>query len=236
MSDEVTNICNAAIHAKQTQKCLGLLLRNGTFLVSNDRTNQHHGSTIWSTINLETFLSTNKMGTAQKVKLALKLAISLLQFKTSQWFHSSVSAQIVHFRKVVQAGGTQFIEVDQPLILQSFSDRTSESPAGHKPRQMLLELGILLIEIWNGETLAVFAKRHCSVDDIQPLMRQGIASQWYDETWEQMPKNYGGVVKACIAFALDHDRGMQTWESEDLRKSACAKIISPLNEDRLTFP
>jgi hypothetical protein len=176
------------------------------------------------------------MGPAQKVKLALKLAVSLLQFKTSQWFTSSVSAQVIHFRKTVQAEGIPRIEVDQPLILQSFCDQTPEKSSSYKPRHMLLELGILLMEIWNEETLAVFAKRHCDVDNVPPLMRPGIAMEWYDKTWEQMTNNYGGVVNTCIAFTLDYNRGMQTWEDEDLRNSVCARIISPLNEECLAFP
>ncbi|KAF2804505.1 uncharacterized protein BDZ99DRAFT_525713 [Mytilinidion resinicola] len=232
----VTNLCDAAISAKQTLKRLGLILRNGTSLMSDNRSNEHCESALWSTINLESFLSTNRMGPAQKVKLALKLAISLLQFKSSQWFQSSISAQVIHFRKAVQAGRAHCIEVDQPLVLQSFCDRTLERSAGHKPRQMLLELGILFMEIWNGETMAAFAKRHYKIDDVPPLMRQGIATEWYEETWEQMTNNYGGVVNTCMAFALDYNRGMQTWEDEDLRKSVCAKIISWLNEDCLAFP
>ena len=236
MSSRVTNLCDAAIRAKRTQKYLELLLHNGTSLVSNDIGNQQCKSSIWSTINLETYLCTHRMGPAQKVKLALKLAISLLQFKTSQWLQSSVSAQVIHFRKSVQAGRTPRIEVDQPLVLRSFCDQTSEQSSGCKPKQMLIELGILFMEIWNGETLAVFAKRHWNIDNVQPLMRQGIATEWYDETWQQMTINYGGVVNTCMAFALDHKRGMQTWEDEDLRKSVCAKIISPLNEECLAFP
>ena len=184
---------------------------------------------------MERYLSTHRMGPAQKVKLALKLAMSLLQFKTSQWYQSSVSARVIHFRKKVQAGRTPRIEVDQPLVLQSFYDQAPERSPGYKPRQMLLELGILLMEIWNGETLAVFAKQHCDIDNVPPLMRQGIATEWYDKTWEQMTNNYGGVVNTCMAFALDYNREMQTWEDEDLRKSVCAKIISPLNDECPSF-
>lgn len=235
-SNKITNLCDTAIRAKQTQKYLGLLLRNGTSLISSDRSSQYCGSESWSTINLERYLSTNRMGPAQKVKLALKLAISLLQFKTSQWFQSSVSAQVIYFRKTVHAGKTPCIEVDQPLVLQSFCDQTPESSSVCKPRQMLLELGILLMEIWNGETLAVFAKRHRNIDNVLPLMRREIATEWYDETWEQMTNNYGGVVNTCMAFALDYNRKMQTWDDEDLRKSVCAKVISPLNEDCQAFP
>jgi hypothetical protein len=204
--------------------------------MSNGTGDPHHQST-WNTIDLESFLSTYRMGPAQKVKLALKLAISLLQLEPSQWFPLSVSAQTIHFRKKAPTGRAQDVEVDHPLILQSFYNQTPAGRStGHKPRQILMELGILLMEIWNGETMAMFAKRHCGVDDIPSLMRQGIATAWYDHTWEQMTKNYGGVVNTCIAFVLDHDRSMQTWEDEDLRKSACAKIIGPLNEECQTFP
>jgi hypothetical protein len=236
VSDKVTNLCDTAIQAKQTQKYLSLLLRNGTSLISNDKDDQHCKPAIWSTINLERYLLANKMGPAQKVKLALKLSISLLQFKTSQWFQSPVSAQVIYFRKAVKSEKAPYIDVDQPLVLQSFCDKAPKGSSEYKPRLMLLELGILLMEIWNGETLGAFAKRHSDIDNVEPLMRREIATEWYDETWEQMTNNYGGVVNTCMAFALDYNRKMQTWEDEDLRKSVCAKIISPLNEDCMAFP
>lgn len=236
-STRITDLCNAAVRAQHNRIYLELLIHHGASLVSDGTRNQKHESATWSTIDLEKFLHTNRMGPAQKVKLALKLAVSIIQFKPYQWLEPSVSAHVVHFREdSSQAGKRPRIEVEQPLILQSFQDQTPAKLSSCKPRQMLLELGILLMEIWNGETIATFAKRSHDLDDISPLMRQGVAIEWYDDTQDQMTNNYGGVVNTCIAFALDHGRGTQNWEDEDLRKAVCSKIISPLVEECLVFP
>jgi hypothetical protein len=193
--------------------------------------------TTWDIINLEQLLSSQRrISPRQKVKLALKLATSLLQLRTSQWLQSSWSSQAIYFPKVTPAGDTYRIEVDQPLVLQSFSDTIQGTPSEQKPKLMFLELGILLMEIWNGQSFAAFAKTRYQIEHIHPIMRQGIASEWYDRTYMEMTNRYGKVVQTCVNFAFEYHQGLQSWDDEDLRKSVCAKIISPLNEECGVFP
>lgn len=232
----IEDLCHAATRADRLGNCLRLVLRDGTSLVSDNECNPHSDQGLRSTINLEKFISTNRMGPAQKVKLALKLAISLLQLKNSKWLPSSISARVIYFRETVHTGNGGAIELDEPLIIRSFDGESPGASMEHESRQTLTELGILLMEIWNGETFAAFAKKHHCGHDVRPLERHTIAMNWYEQTWQQMTNNYGGVVKTCMSFPCDQSQGLHSWEDFDLRTSICAKVISPLYQDRLAFP
>jgi hypothetical protein len=193
--------------------------------------------TTWNTVSFEQLLSSQKrILPRQKVRLALKLAASLLQLKTSQWLCATWSNQAVYFPKRLPLDNTHRIEIDQPLVLYTFSGSTQNTSNEPKPRLMFLELSILLMEIWNEESLAAFAKRECNIEHIGPYMREGVARQWFDVTSEEMSERYAKVVDACLSFAFEYTRGVQTWDDENLWKSVCAKIIGPLNEECGTFP
>ena len=236
--DQVKNLCTEIERAKQACKSLELLLRCGHPLVCSDLSIcQKKGSvTSWDTVSLEQLLSSQKrILPRQKVRLALKLAASLLQLKTSQWLCASWSNQAVYFPKRLPADHTHRIEIDQPLVLYTFSGSTQSISNEPKPRLMFLELGILLMEIWNEESFAAYAKRECKIEQIGPYMREGVAREWFDVTSEDMSERYAKVVDTCLSFAFDTQR-VQTWDDENLWKSVCAKIIGPLNEECGTFP
>ncbi|KAL2819272.1 hypothetical protein BDW59DRAFT_165135 [Aspergillus cavernicola] len=210
---QVGHLCSEFIGANQAKVSLDLLLRYEQLLCSQIR-----------------------ISPSEKVKLAFKLATALLQLKTSQWLQTPFSNQAIYFHKVALTGDRYSIKVDQPLVLQSFSNAIQHRTSEKNPKTMFLELGILLLEIWNETLFAVFAEEWCQKGPIQPMMRQGIASEWYERTFMGMSRRYGRVVQICVNFAFEYNQGQQLWDDEDLRKSVCAKIISPLDEECRSFP
>ena len=110
----------------------------------------------------------------------------------------------------------------------------SEPERGPKP--MFLELGILLLEIWNQETFSNWAKTSQQVENITDVARLGLADRWYEDSVYMMSIRYGNVVKTCLAFAFEYGQGLPSWEDMDLRISVCAKIIEPLLEECDSFP
>ena len=168
--------------------------------------------------------------------MALKLAASLLQLKTSQWLKAVWTDKVIHFPHKCP----QNVDVEQPLIPQIFSsdnpgDRV-DSEWERRPKPMFLELGILLLEVWNQDTFANWAKASQKVEEITDIMRPGLADRWYDDTVYTMTLRYGKVVRTCLAFAFEYDQGLPSWEDMDLRISVCAKIIEPLLEECDSFP
>lgn len=239
--NEVENLCDIVTSARKAQKCLDLLLRCERSLLWNDLNlcQPCESFTTLDLLNLKQLLSIKRrIYPNQKVKLAFKLATSLLQLKTSQWFQMSWSSNTIHFRKINLPKDSYHVEMDQPLVLQSFSDTNQSQSQNleHKPKLMFLELGILLLEIWNEKSFETFAKEHSQIENIPPLMRQGLANEWYDCTYEKMTTRYGKVVQTCVNFAFEYNQGQQSWDDEDLRKSVCAKIIGPLHKECDVFP
>jgi len=238
----VAGLCEDVVLAKNVSKCLDLHLLQGTFFTSKEK---HHWpscerSNGWSTITLEQLLSSpQRVSSKQKVSLALKLSASLLQLKTSQWLTATWSNEAIYFPQTAKGSVTNEFEITEPLILQSFSGTTSSNPGQtpeQKPRLMFLELGILLMEIWNQEPFANFAKAHSAGQDVSESMRQGLANDWYDNTYQTMTIRYGKVVRTCVNFAAEYSEGPQPWDDEDLRVLVCAKIIKPLEEECSVFP
>lgn len=230
--------------AKTAQKSLDLLLRCGHPMLCYDLTTfqQKPSSTAYDTISLEELLSSQKrILPRQKVRLALKLAASLLQLKTSQWLCATWSNRAIYFPKKPPPANqhTHRIEIEQPLILYTFDAAAQNIPNEAKPRLMFLELGILLMEIFNEEPMPAFALREQLIPPMipmLPIMREGIARKWFDETSEQMTDLYAKVVETCLSFALERAQpGLHTWDDEDLWKSVCARIIGPLNQECGTF-
>jgi hypothetical protein len=130
--------------------------------------------------------------------------------------------------------------MDQPLILRIFGSldagRDYDPESEKRPRLMFRELGILLLEIWNAETLASWANSCLQIQHMQDVMRLGLAYSWYEETFEMMPLRYGKVIGTCLGFALECDQGLTAWDDMDFRVKVCAKIIEPLREECETFP
>ncbi|CAI6340020.1 unnamed protein product [Periconia digitata] len=244
--DQVKNLCIELDRAKSAQRSLDLFLRCGhpTLCYDLSTCQQKPSPTTWDTISLEELLSSQKrILPRQKVRLALKLAASLLQLKTSQWLCTAWSNRAIYFPKTTlqAAHQTHRIEIEQPLILYTFESAAAAAqsiPNEAKPRLMFLELGILLMEIFNEEPISTFAQREQGIEPamFHPKMREGVARDWFDETSEQMTDQYAKVVETCLSFALERAQpGAQTWDDGDLWKSVCAKIIGPLNQECGTF-
>jgi hypothetical protein len=130
----------------------------------------------WDTITLEQLVSEKRcILPGQKVSMALKLAASLLQLKMSQWLRTAWTNQAIRFfRRSPQA-----IDVEQPLIPQIFSDLNLEggdSELEKRPKPMFLDLGILLLEIWNQETFTDWANKCQNTANITDIMRAGQCS------------------------------------------------------------
>ena len=224
----VDDLCQNVAQAKQVQKCADLHLRQGRSFLTAEMSHwpvcqRTHG---WAIVSLEQVLaSKTKISPSQKNSIALKLAASLLQLESSQWLTAQWSNKSIYFPENPK------IDFTQPLIYHSFCRSGSKSTSPTLPRIMFLELGILLMEIWNRELFAAFAKRHSKIEEIHAFMRQGLANEWYEDTYDLMTPQYGRVVRTCVNFAGEYTQGSQSWDDEQLRVSICTKIISPLKDE-----
>ncbi|KAJ0420841.1 hypothetical protein BJY00DRAFT_122439 [Aspergillus carlsbadensis] len=245
----VADLCSAVTSASQAKLCLHLYLEYGPRLSQSDpptSTPCGASQTRGTTSLKQLLLSQTRISPREKVKLAFKVATALLQLRSSQWLQASLSSETIHFQKLTPttADAAPTIDMAQPLVLQSFhsdtkADATPPTPET-KPRVLFLELGILLLEIWNETLLACFAKSCCGgIEVIPAMMRPGIANEWYEHTCLDIATSYGKVIHTCLNFPFSYQAAHQRLsreEDEDMRKFVCAKIIAPLGEQCAAFP
>jgi hypothetical protein len=231
----VKDLCKDIDRARDAQKCLELHLGKALTCEDLDSCSLCTTTSSWDTINLEQLVSQKRrLLPGQKVSVALKLAASLLQLKTSQWL-TAWTNQAIHFLRV----SSHTIEVEQPLIPQIFScldPRSLDPQSGKLPRPMFRELGILLLEVANEVTFTSWAKERRDTENISEDERAELARKWYEDSYATMTIRYGNVIKACLSFAFEYDQGLPSWDDKDLRISVCAKIIEPLREECSIFP
>ncbi|KIW78156.1 hypothetical protein Z517_07989 [Fonsecaea pedrosoi CBS 271.37] len=89
--------------------------------------------------------------------LALTLAISLLQLHDTPWLHESWSKEGIQFMKTpgAKGEGVSALDVDftKPLISREFFSPSHDSAKHLRPKEALLELGIMLLELWHEKTI-----------------------------------------------------------------------------------
>jgi hypothetical protein len=230
----VNNLCKDIDRARDAQKRLELHLGKDLTCEDLDTCPLCTTTSSWDTINLEQLVSQKRrLLPGQKVSMALKLAASLLQLKTSQWL-TVWTNQAIHFVRT-----SSQVQVEQPLIPQIFSHFNSrgwDKQLGKRPRPVFREPGILLLEISNEQTFADWANERHKIENIAEDQRAELAELWYEETYAPMTLKYGKVVRTCLSFAFEYDQALPSWDDRDLRISVCAKIIEPLREECSIFP
>lgn len=95
------------------------------------------------------------MDPEDRIKLAVNLAASLLQYNLTPWLRRCWTKNAVHF--FVQTRTVSGIDVEHPLIIKHFSDQANEIPE-NDPELALMELGIMLLEIWDMRTFESWLK------------------------------------------------------------------------------
>lgn len=112
------------------------------------------------TKSLEVFLEEQRqMDPEDRIKLAMNLASSILQYNLTPWLQGCWTNRSVHF--FIQTRNVLGIDIDHPLIIKNFIGQTSDipkEPLENDPELALMELGILLLEVWNTRTFESWLK------------------------------------------------------------------------------
>ncbi|KAF3769616.1 hypothetical protein M406DRAFT_245590 [Cryphonectria parasitica EP155] len=163
-----------------------------------------------------------------RMHLSLQLASSLLQLQHMQWLAQAWSKDTIFFLKPSLSARQTQVDLDKPFITRSFDlQQRVETPSG--PRETLLELGILLLEIWHGTTL----ETRFGMDQAFRLPpttyyeRLGRALEWQDDGG--MQGLYGEAVSHCLTGNHGPAGQKLDWEDTKLWGSICGNIIEPLS-------
>lgn len=104
-------------------------------------------------------------------------------------------------------------------------------PSAKRP---LLELGIILMEVWNLQTFTEYASSVGKNIDEGYGSRYEAAKQWLDDSEQQLLPSYSSVLSRCIECNIANQSLNYEWRDEMLRQSMCEDLLSPLHE--LCYP
>ncbi|KAL8398520.1 hypothetical protein RB596_005886 [Gaeumannomyces avenae] len=174
-----------------------------------------------------------------RMLLALRLASNLLQLSQTHWLQKPWSKHELYFpiRPLPQGGAKGLAsspaheapDFNQPFI--SLALETS-GPAPTCPggaidaRATLLELGILLLEIWHQSP---FEARLAATGGGY-YQRLAAALEWLDDTADvdPMPELYDRATSLCIRGVIGGQSKLADWEDMRFWAGMCVDVIEPL--------
>lgn len=168
--------------------------------------------------------------------LALRLANALLQLYPSPWLRNSWSKDDICFFQL--KSGQVLTEVPFLLWDMAWDKWQQKAKAAEDPRNALLSLGILIMELWFGETIETrpFWRRHYGPDGNEPESARLTAAI----SWQKKAAADGGsMLHDTTHRCIWGNFGVTTLDFEDTRFVGAVYdgVIRPLeNMLRLMWP
>jgi hypothetical protein len=235
-SCRVTNICRIIRQAQQEKQIL--LLRLAADGLERDehseRSPQPEATMYNSTTSLEKFFDDtmhdedSRMTPKQQTMLALAVASSILQLHGTPWFVGPWTKRC--FRFLIRSAKQPEIEINRPLVEQTMVYKDSNAndyTSTPDPKIALLELAILLLEIWHHKTLETWMAKAGMQSVETPESRRIAAIRWVEMSSERLPPYHLTAIEGCLAICSGR---LRTWEEHEFRKLYCENIIKPLQE------
>ncbi|KAK3363951.1 hypothetical protein B0T25DRAFT_443755, partial [Lasiosphaeria hispida] len=160
----------------------------------------------------------------RRVFLALEIASSILQLQRTHWLSSPWSSQTIRLAITHEKQ-----PVESAFILQDLGNRAEMGPMSREDREpqvAILELSILLLEIWHRksiETWALEAKTELKPGDMGSRMIAAI--RWQQETSKELFLDYLLAVENCLSIC---SKRLKCWDDVQFQEEYCENIIMPL--------
>ena len=229
---EVTSICKSLTEARPP--IFQLSTDNRLFWNVNNATDATHlAEQEQRAMSLEAFLKDRRhIDPDDRIKLAVSLASSLLQYNLTPWLKKCWTKNSIYFLK--EGRKISGVDVEHPLIFKQFCNQDSSAPyepPENDPELALMELGILLLEIWTMETFERWLENTGHTIDSSQLhdadVRLKYSIKWFKSVKTKLLPNYCEVVGICLRPAA-FDLFDTSWEDADFRVTVYKKIVEPL--------
>lgn len=172
----------------------------------------------------------------QRMVLAFRLASALLQYHSTPWLRHSWSKKEIYFpcsdSQTPAPDGSFLFEADHPFINHVFTS-CPEPEATHplSAKQLVLELGIILLEIWHVMAFeAYIASENMTIDGTYGS-RYNAAKKWLNDTANNILPFYLDATCRCIEGTLSCSSPMLDWNDVQFRRSICEEVVKPLWEN-----
>ena len=227
---EVASICAAIKEAGGSQRHITFALvgnqRIGSIFDNGPKSHQTKAEDN-DAISLKEVLQAENINLPWKFRmlLALRLASSLLQLLQTDWLEHVWSKDVVFF--LMQPSTQKQVYLNRPFIRCTFGGVRAAS-GNIEPKVALLELGILLLEIWHKTTLE--ARFHMIEGPKAYYDRMARAVELLDDVNEPLPDLYDKAVAHCLRVNISGDTRFLDWEDPKLWGVICGDIIAPLSK------
>jgi hypothetical protein len=251
---DVQNLCTTIDRANRERKSLKM------YLASQHRIQCRHidctnipVSRYCNSVSLEDLLrpmpqtgSPVKIGLKNRMLLALNLASTLLHLQSTPWLTGSWSKTAIEFLKrpapvnhvtAANTSTTLFVDYHHPVISQRFlaSPQRRNVAGSLPPKEALLELGIMLLEIWHENTLEAYYGT-TAMGQSGPSMpadcwgRLMIASMWLEDTDDPPLPLYHTAISQCVKCFFGGTFSLPNWDDTQFQKALYKDLLEPLFE------
>ncbi|KAK0668907.1 hypothetical protein QBC41DRAFT_320875 [Cercophora samala] len=167
----------------------------------------------------------------QRTILALDIAASVLQLQQTNWLVTPWDCTKIMLLAVENATTTTGMhgQVIGPFVeqeLTKFGPWTRGASNTVEPKEVLLELAILLLEIWTHRTLEMWAeKADQAIMTDTPDRRLIALIRWLDATSQQLPSQYETAARQCVAMCVEQ---RWSWDDIEFQKRFGQNVVKPL--------
>ena len=183
----------------------------------------------------------------ERLELAVELASGLLQLHATPWLHRRWNKSDILFLKntILPNSNTiqrfRPVDVKQPLVSKGFQPNSptllhaSANAALRHPNPTLLDLGILLLELYFGQSIEQKRQPEDLSADGKPHTNTDLytARNWLDETFQMsMSPRFWSATKHCIDIHV-YDPMVKNPDlcDEGFREAFYEKVVLPLEEE-----
>ncbi|KAK1244187.1 hypothetical protein MKX08_002325 [Trichoderma sp. CBMAI-0020] len=233
----VNNFCAAIVTAYDKPQHVAFVLHESSRIstvVVNEKTIMQKHNCQKITLNKVLSESHNRRGMKLPLRssmlLASKIASSLLQFSQTRWSGQTWSKDSIYFILHPTSEGTApLVDFSRAFVYAKIEDSEDDGANSAEPRSILLELGILLLEIWHQTSLEdQFPDKTADISRGY-FSRLSLAAQWLDDDYNTPPLLYEDAIRYCV-YGVSTKKGAD-WNTNEFWGEICKEVIKPLSEN-----
>ena len=234
-----SGLCGVIAAAQNQDSCLGMLAdecdaeRQLCVSLKKNHFESEHGRLV----SLDSLLLNDyDFAKKQSLMLAVKLASSVLQLHATSWLGPCWERHDIMF--LDQQEGDTDSRVERPLITKRMASMESPSSRGLSEAVLpdgirnhsLVSLGIVLTEIWFGQTMERLREGSGVMETQQASNTKNLttAMQLLDQIYRQAGDWYGDAVRRCLY--CDFDQRNTSLEGNSMKDSVYRGVIVPLRD------
>ena len=245
--DPILNICTTLCASHDLKKAIGFLVdeedkkqKHYVYRADTGIGSEPHSRSLGDLLSSARQESlTVSLSRGDRLHIAVTLASSVLQLDGTLWLKSEWTSNDIYFHN--KDGKASKISYSHPYLPWRLCVANSNVPYSVKSVkqehlmdrcQVLLALGLTLIELCFGRTLSEMQKPE-DHDPNKDITKYRTARRLLNSVYSEMGTSYGDVVRRCLLQPFDV-RDMSL-DNEDLQQKVFDGVVTPLIEDLNNF-